>query len=59
MTIWLVTGILVYEAINRIFNPVPVNGKRECSLYRLFGTQRKIFNSCPGRAGLCAVADFA
>ncbi len=29
LTIWLVTGILVYEAINRVINPVPVNGKRE------------------------------
>ena len=24
---WLVTGILVYEAIQRIFEPVKVNGK--------------------------------
>ena len=29
LTIWLVTGILVYEAVNRVMNPVPVNGKRE------------------------------
>ena len=29
LTIWLVTGILVYEAVNRVINPVPVNGKRE------------------------------
>lgn len=27
LSIWLVTGILVYEAVNRILNPVPVNGK--------------------------------
>ena len=27
LTIWLVTGILVYEAVNRVINPVPVNGK--------------------------------
>lgn len=29
LSIWLVTGILVYEAVYRIFNPVHVNGKRE------------------------------
>jgi hypothetical protein len=29
LSIWLVTGILVYEAIDRIINPVFVNGKRE------------------------------
>ena len=29
LTIWLVTGILVYEAVNRVIHPVPVNGKRE------------------------------
>ena len=28
LSIWLVTGVLVYEAINRLFNPVEVNGKR-------------------------------
>lgn len=29
LSIWLVTGILVYEAVNRVFNPVRVEGKRE------------------------------
>lgn len=27
LSIWLVTGILVYEAIDRVVNPVRVNGK--------------------------------
>ena len=27
LSIWLVTGVLVYEAVNRILNPVPVNDK--------------------------------
>lgn len=27
LSIWLVTGILVYEAVNRMINPEPVNGK--------------------------------
>jgi zinc transporter 2 len=27
MLIWLVTGMLVYEAVNRLINPVPVDGK--------------------------------
>ena len=27
LSIWLVTGILVYEAVNRMLNPVAVNGK--------------------------------
>lgn len=29
MLIWLVTGMLVYEAVNRLINPVPVDGKSE------------------------------
>lgn len=27
LTVWLVTGVLVFEAINRIITPEPVNGK--------------------------------
>ena len=27
LSTWLVTGILLYEAVNRIINPSPVNGK--------------------------------
>ena len=27
LSTWLVTGILLYEAVNRILNPSPVNGK--------------------------------
>ena len=29
LSVWLVTGVLVFEAINRIMNPEPVNGKGE------------------------------
>lgn len=29
MTVWLVTGLLLFEAIQRIITPEPVNGKRE------------------------------
>ena len=29
LTVWLVTGVLVFEAVNRIINPEPVNGKSE------------------------------
>lgn len=29
MIIWLVTGILVFEAVMRIINPEKVDGKRE------------------------------
>ena len=27
LSTWLVTGILLYEAVNRVINPSPVNGK--------------------------------
>ena len=27
LSTWLVTGILLYEAVNRVINPTPVNGK--------------------------------
>lgn len=27
---WLVTGMLLWEAVNRIVDPHPINGKREC-----------------------------
>ncbi len=27
LSTWLVTGILLYEAVNRILDPSPVNGK--------------------------------
>ena len=27
LSTWLVTGILLYEAVNRIIHPSPVNGK--------------------------------
>ena len=27
LSTWLVTGILVYEAVNRVISPSPVNGK--------------------------------
>lgn len=29
MTVWLVTGILLFEAVQRIITPEPVDGKRE------------------------------
>ena len=29
LSVWLVTGVLVFEAINRIMTPEPVNGKGE------------------------------
>ena len=29
LSTWLVTGILLYEAVNRVINPSPVNGKGE------------------------------
>lgn len=29
LTVWLVTGILLFEAVNRVINPEPVNGKGE------------------------------
>ena len=29
---YLVTGALLYEAVNRFVHPTPINGKRECSL---------------------------
>lgn len=28
MTVWLVTGMLVWEAVDRIRNPQPVDGRR-------------------------------
>ena len=27
LSTWLVTGILLYEAVNRVISPSPVNGK--------------------------------
>lgn len=36
LSTWLVTGILLYEAVNRVIKPSPVNGKgksfEHCSL---------------------------
>lgn len=39
LSIWLVTGILVYEAVNRMIDPVAVNGK---SVFSGFSTQGRI-----------------
>jgi hypothetical protein len=33
LTTWLVTGILLWEAIDRIRHPVEVDGRRESSHY--------------------------
>jgi hypothetical protein len=30
MTVWLVTGLLLFEAVQRIITPEKVNGKGEC-----------------------------
>lgn len=32
MTVWLVTGMLVWEAVDRIRNPQPVDGRRTLDL---------------------------
>ena len=32
LTVWLVTGILVWEAVNRILHPEPINGEIMCIL---------------------------
>lgn len=31
LTVWLVTGVLLFEAVNRLITPEPVNGKSECA----------------------------
>ena len=56
LTIWLVTGILVYEAVNRVLNPVPVNGKRELLSRPDFGTLCDGFPPCtPARRVCCCL----
>lgn len=51
LSIWLVTGILVYEAIERVRNPVHVNGKGEAIAFAemlnvLLAQQAWWFDSC-------------
>lgn len=43
---WLVTGVLVFEAIGRIINPSPVDGKGGC-LNRLNHTPSRTHTSFP------------
>lgn len=31
LTIWAVTGALLWEAVYRVINPAPVDGKRMCT----------------------------
>lgn len=43
MTVWLVTGILLFEAVQRIITPEHVDGKREC---RTRGGQGALTPAC-------------
>ena len=54
--VWAVTGALVWEAVQRIIEPRPVDGKRELygyditSLARCTGVQ-----NCPSLINMCLV----
>lgn len=64
MTVWLVTGILLFEAVQRIINPEPVDGKSECGGLQLpaapgcmaASTVHWCWAGCCSQAALCGLA---